>query len=350
MSAVRPHTGVVLINVGTPDSPEVADVRRYLRQFLGDGRVIDLPWLGRKLLVNGIIVPFRAPKSAKAYKKLWTDQGSPLVVHGLALRDALLSELGDGYTVSLGMRYQNPTLKSALEEVKAAGVERIILAPLFPQYASSSTGSALEEAFGIVRGWNDVPPVTTLPSFYREEGYLASFTERILGRDPGSFDHVLFSFHGLPNEHIRRSHASSRAYIGRAQGADAVAGCPCEVGAYDRHPTCYKMQCHATARALAQRAGLVAGQWSVGFQSRLDQDWLQPFSDKRIEELARTGSKKLLVVSPAFVADCLETVIEIGDEYLELFRAHGGQELKLVESLNASPRWVQALAELLKRA
>lgn len=350
MSTFRPHTGIVLINVGTPDSPSVKDVGRYLRQFLGDGRVIDLPWLGRKLLVNGVIVPFRAPKSAKAYRKLWTADGSPLVTHGRALRDALREALGDGYAVSLGMRYQNPSLESALLEVKAAGVQRILLAPLFPQYASSSTGSALEEAFGVMAGWNDVPPVATLPPFHREEGYLASFAERILQCDPNTYDHVLFSFHGLPNAHIRRSHAASRSYIGQARGADPVAGCACEVGEHDKHPTCYKMQCHATARALAQRCGLRAGAWSVGFQSRLDQDWLQPFSDKRIAELAKTGCMKLLVVSPAFVADCLETVIEIGEEYRDLFIEHGGEELKLVESLNASSRWVQAFAEMLRRA
>lgn len=349
MSASRPHTGVVLINIGTPDSPRVGDVRRYLREFLGDGRVIDLPWFGRKLLVNGIIVPFRAPKSAKAYEKLWTPQGAPLIVHGTALRDALDDALGDGFRVSLGMRYRNPALKSVLEEVKASGVQRIILVPLFPQYASSSTGSALEEAFRIIRGWNDVPQVSTVPPFFREDGYLASFAQRILESDPGSFDHVLFSFHGLPNEHIRRSHTSSLSYLGKSHGADAVAGCPCETASYDKHPACYKMQCHSTARALAERAGLSAGGWSVGFQSRLNEDWLQPFSDKRIAELAKNGCRNLLVVSPAFVADCLETVIEIGDEYLELFRHHGGVELKLVESLNASPSWVQTVADLIKR-
>jgi ferrochelatase len=343
-------TGVLLINVGTPDSPRTSDVRRYLKQFLGDGRVIDLHWLGRKLLVNGIIAPFRAPKSAKAYAKLWTGRGSPLIVHGTVLRDALNTELGPGYRVALAMSYQNPSISSALLELRKAGAQRLLLLPLYPQYASSSTGAALGSAFEEIARWNDIPAVTTVPPFYREEGYLAAFTERILACGPQGFEHVLFSFHGLPERHIHRSHTPCSEHLQRALDESPIDGCACERKDHFKHPTCYKMQCHWTARALAERCGLNEGGWSVGFQSRLDSKWVRPFSDVRVVELAKAGCKKLLVVSPAFVADCLETVIEIGDEYAELFKKHGGEELRLVPSLNASDRWVRTVVDLVHRS
>jgi protoporphyrin/coproporphyrin ferrochelatase len=345
----RSRIGVLLMNVGTPDSPRVSDVRRYLSEFLGDGRVIDLPWLGRKLLVNGVIVPFRAPKSAKSYEKLWTKDGSPLIIHGLALRDGLRRELGPDFVVELAMRYQNPSIESGLNALVNAGVDRILFAPLFPQYASSSTGTAVSKAMAVLGGMNDVPPAVTLPSFYREEAYLNAFTERIKASDPSSFDHVLFSFHGLPERHIQRSHTVGSTHLQRELSDTPIDGCACETGDYDRHPSCYKMQCHVTARTLAMRAGLSPGRWSVGFQSRLDQRWVKPFSDEIVRSLPSKGVKRLLVASPAFVADCLETVIEIGEEYAELFKENGGNELKLVPSLNAEAGWVSGFAQLLKR-
>lgn len=343
-------TGVLLMNVGTPDSPRTSDVRRYLEQFLGDGRVIDLSWLGRKLLVNGIIAPFRAPKSSRAYGKLWTPQGSPLIVHGTALRDALSIELGPDHRVALAMSYQRPSIQEGLLALRRAGAQRIVLVPLYPQYASSSTGASLQAAFREIGEWNDIPSISTIPSFYREEGYLAAFTERILSCVPKGYDHVLFSFHGLPERHIHRSHTPCSSYLDRNVNERPVSGCPCEIADHDEHPSCYKMQCHWTARALAMRCGLEQGRWSVGFQSRLNSEWVRPFSDVRVQELAREGHKKLLVVSPAFVADCLETLIEIGEEYAELFQHHGGEELRLVPSLNASPVWVDALAALVRKA
>ena len=344
-----PVTGVLLMNVGTPDSPRTADVRRYLKQFLGDGRVIDLPWLGRKLLVNGIIAPFRAPKSAKAYAKLWTPKGSPLIVHGTALRDALNAELGPAFRVALAMSYQSPSIHDALMELRKAGAQRLVLVPLYPQYASSSTGASLQAVFQEIARWNDIPPVATIPPFYREEGYLGAFAERIQACEPGRSEHVLFSFHGLPERHIQRSHTTCSSHLQRELDDRPIAACRCEREEYDAHPSCYKMQCHWTARELAKRCGLKDGDWSVGFQSRLDSKWVRPFSDVRVEELAKAGCKKLLVVSPAFVADCLETVIEIGEEYAELFRSHGGDELRLVPSLNASPTWVRAIAGFIRR-
>ncbi len=343
-------TGVLLMNVGTPNSPRTTDVRRYLRQFLGDGRVIDLPWIGRKLLVNGIIAPFRAPKSAKAYAKLWTANGSPLIVHGNALREALAEQLGPRYRVALAMSYQAPSIQESLLSLRREGIQRLVLVPLYPQYASSSTGASLQAAFDEMAAWNDIPAIVSVPPFYREEGYLAAFAQNIRSCSPARFDHVLFSFHGLPERHIQRSHTVASAMLQKDLDTTPIGGCACERGDFDQHPSCYKMQCHWTARELAKRCDLGTGSWSVGFQSRLDSRWVKPFSDERIKELARSGCKKLLVVSPAFVADCLETVIEIGEEYAELFHEYGGKELQLVPSLNASPAWVSAVAELVVRS
>jgi len=270
----KSRTGVVLINVGTPDSPAVGDVRRYLREFLGDGRVIDLPWLGRKLLVNGIIAPFRAPKSAKAYRKLWTPQGSPLIVHGNALVEAVQQRLGSSFKVVLAMRYQKPALPKVLDELLREGVGHVVLVPLFPQYSSAATGTALQEAMRILGTYTDVPSVSSVGPFHADEGYLNAFKQRIEQHKPETYDHVLFSFHGLPDRHIQRSHTTCSGAMQKDLDSTPVAGCPCEQGPYDKHPSCYKMQCHATARALAQRSGLSSDRWSVGFQSRLDQKWL----------------------------------------------------------------------------
>ncbi len=346
---MKPRTGVLLINVGTPDSTSVGDVRKYLREFLGDGRVIDLPWAARKLLVNGIIAPFRAPKSAKAYRKLWTPAGSPLIVHGEALARALQARLGDDHLVLLAMRYQSPSLSGAIDRLMKERVKEIVIVPMFPQYSSAATGTALQEAFRIIGGYAEVPAVRTVPAFHDDPGFLDAFARRIHSCAPSTYDHVLFSFHGLPDRHVQRAHTACAKSLDTRLDKSPVTGCACERGPYDAFPTCYKMQCHATARALAARVGLPSGQWSVGFQSRLDQRWLRPFSDAIVKEAPAKGIKRMLVVSPAFVADCLETVIEIGEEYAELFQEHGGDQLTLVPSLNAEPAWVEAFARIIQR-
>lgn len=340
----------MLINVGTPDSTAVADVRKYLREFLGDGRVIDLPWPLRKVLVNGIIAPFRAPRSAKAYRELWTAEGSPLIVHGQALAQALQAELGPEHLVLLAMRYQQPSLRAAVERLMRERVREVVVVPMFPQYASAATGTALEEAFRLLARHAEIPAVSTVPAFHDDPGFLDAFAQRIRTCSPADYDHVLFSFHGLPDRHVQRAHTPCASSLERRLDRSPVAGCPCEAGPYDAFPSCYKMQCHATARALAARTGLPRERWSVGFQSRLDQRWLRPFSDAIVKEAPSKGIKRMLVVSPAFVADCLETVIEIGEEYAELFREHGGEQLTLVPSLNAEPAWVSALASLVRRS
>lgn len=341
-SARSGRTGLLLINLGTPDAPDPGAVRRYLRQFLGDPRVLDIPAVGRWLLLNFVILPFRPAKSAAAYRKVWTKEGSPLMVHSLALRDRLRARMGDRWQVELGMRYGNPSLESALEALRKGGVDSIFAAPLFPQYASSSTGSALEELYRLVAAKWNVPTVGTLGTFFDEPAFIDSFAA--VGRphvDELQPDHVLFSFHGLPERQISRSDESGGHCF-------TTAGCCDALGPDNRH--CYRAQSFDTARRIAGSLGLPADRWSVSFQSRLGATpWIKPYTDLVLPELAKKGVKRVLVFCPAFVADCLETVEEIGLRGREQFLQAGGEELRLVPSLNASPAWVESLAALIER-
>lgn len=340
---MKKKVGVLLMQLGTPDSPKVSDVRRYLSEFLNDPRVIDLPWLPRKLLVNGIIVPFRAPKSAKIYKELWdmSDGVSPLLVHSQNLQKLVQEKLNGeeaDITVELAMRYQNPSMDSVLERMKSANYDQIILLPLFPQYASASTGSAIEKAMNIIRQWWVIPEVSIINQFYDNEGYIKAITEIASQFDLKEFDHVLFSYHGLPERQVDKVY----------EGSDLCADQSCEKEVTDKNKFCYKATSYATTRILAEKLGLKEEDYTVCFQSRLDEKWLEPFSDKVVEEKAKEGAKKLLVFSPAFVADCLETLIEIGDEYQEIFEEHGGEKVQLVPSTNTNPHFVDGLVNLIQ--
>jgi len=326
---------VLLINLGTPDSPSVADVRRYLFQFLNDPRVIDIPWLLRKMLVNLIIVPFRAPKSAAIYKKLWTKDGSPLLIHGQEVQRKLSSALPANYKVFLAMRYGNPSIPSVMEEVKKWQPNRITVLPLFPQYASSSSGSALESFLVNISRWWVIPEVKILSQYFFHPGYIKSFIERGRQYQVSDFDHVLFSYHGLPVRQV------DKVYPG-----DLCKDHHCETSLDEENLYCYKAACYETTRRIASGLGIPETKYTVAFQSRLDKNWLKPFSDEVVETLAGNGVRKLLVFSPAFVADCLETTIEIGDEYEHLFKKAGGEKLQLVESLNAHPVWIETLQDL----
>ena len=331
-------TGVLHINLGTPDSPSVSDVRKYLFQFLNDPRVIDIPWLARKLLVNLIIVPFRAPKSAKIYKQLWTEKGSPLLMYGIELQEKVQQELGNEYVVELAMRYQQPSLESVLEKMRKQNYKKIIVIPLYPQYASSSTGSTLQLVLNTISKWYVIPELKVVSQFYDNEGYINSFVERGKQYNPEEYDHVIFSFHGLPVRQVDKVY----------DNAKPCSDHNCENEISDENYYCYKASSFATARAIAGKLNIPNENYTVSFQSRLDEKWLEPFSDKVIEQKAKEGIKKILVFSPAFVADCLETTIEIGHEYSEIFRNNGGEKLQLVESLNAHPLWVTTIAQLAK--
>ena len=331
-------TGVLLIQLGTPDSPSVSDVRRYLSEFLNDPRVIDIPWLPRKLLVNGIIVPFRAPKSAKIYKKLWAHGNgvSPLLSHTENLSKLLGESLKEkNVTVEMAMRYQNPSMDQVLERMRLANYDQIVIVPLFPQYASASTGSAIEKAMQIIRKWWVIPEIKIVSQFYDHEGYLDSIIARAASFDLAEYDHILFSYHGLPERQVDKIYDSG-----------LCSDQPCEDEINEHNGYCYKATCYATTRLIAEKLQLKPEQYTVCFQSRLNQKWIQPFSDQVVEEFAKKGAKKLLVFSPAFVADCLETIIEIGDEYQEIFTAHGGEKIQLVPSSNDHPRFVDCLKDL----
>lgn len=328
-------TGVLLINLGTPDSPSVGHVRSYLSQFLNDPRVIDIPWLLRKMLVNLIIVPFRAPKSAKIYQKLWTDKGSPLLYYSERARDLLQEQLDSTYEVHLAMRYKNPSIPDVLEKMRKKNYERIIVVTMFPQYASASTGSALEEVMRVVGKWWVIPELKFVSQYFDHPSYIEAFAERGRKYNINEYDHVLFSYHGLPERQVDKVYND---------GLCSDHDCEHEITEENRY--CYKATCYATTRLLAAKLNIPQEKYTVCFQSRLDKKWLKPFSDEVVRQCGDKGMKKILVFSPAFTADCLETIIEIGDEYQEIFTEHGGEKVQLVESLNDHPLWIKCLKEL----
>ena len=331
--------GVLLVNLGTPDSPSVANVRKYLREFLSDRRVIDIPNLSRFLLVNGIIVPFRSPKSAKLYKELWTERGSPLLFYGKSLREMLQKSLGTEYRVVLGMRYQSPSIEAALcELINKYWVSKIIVIPLFPQYASATTGSIHEKVMKLVKKRQVIPEIHFVSKFIQHPLFIKAFTERgkekMLNQD---YEHFVFSYHGLPERQIKK--ASSGNYC---QLSDS---CCAEYGINNQY--CYRAQCVETTRLLVAELGVPPEKCTTCFQSRLGKNpWIRPYAEDIIKELAERGVKKVLAFSPAFVADCLETIIEVGEEFRDEFMRQGGEKWTLVESLNDSSLWVACLKDL----
>lgn len=332
-------TGILLINLGTPDSPATSDVRKYLREFLMDRRVIDINPVSRWFLINLIIAPLRAPKSAKLYEKIWTKEGSPLLIHGLKLKKKLQDSLGENYHVAFGMRYQSPSLQTALNELRKARVEKIIAVPLYPQYASSSTGSTIEALMNEIKSWEVTPPVQIISRFHHLPEYMNAVIDASKDYKHEDYDHVLFSFHGLPERHITKSdthYGSGNCSFGEC----------CET-AHEGNQYCYRANCVQTARTIASRLNIPKEKYTICFQSRLGRDpWVKPYSDHEIIRLGKEGKKKVLAFSPAFVADCLETIHEIGTEYDELFREHGGEKIQLVPSLNSNDEWVKALKSM----
>jgi protoporphyrin/coproporphyrin ferrochelatase len=335
-------TGVLLMNLGTPERPTTGAVRSYLRQFLSDPRVIDIHPVGRWLLLNLIILPFRPRKSAAAYRSIWGKEGSPLLTFSQDLVSGVRAELGEGYAVELGMRYGEPSIANGLARLKAEHVGEIVLFPLFPQYSSAATGSALEEAHRVLSSWWNVPPVCSLRDFYDESGFIAAFeavTRPVL--DDFRPDHVLFSYHGLPERHVEKSDETGQHCLRRTDCCDSIV--PSNVN-------CYRAQCYATTRALVKALGLDQGEYDTSFQSRLGRTpWIKPYTDEVLHELRRQGKKRLAVMCPAFVADCLETLEEIAIRGDEQWKELGGEALCLVPSLNAHPRWVQAVSDAVRQ-
>jgi ferrochelatase len=335
-------TGLLLINLGTPDEPSTAAVRRYLREFLSDPRVLDINPVGRSLLLNAVILPTRPAKSAEAYRKVWdAERGSPLLYHSQDLAAGVAADLGDSWRVELAMRYGTPSIPAALDALQRAVCERIVVLPLYPQYASSSTGTSMELVMGLAAKQWTVPHLDFVPPFYADDGYLAAFeaVARPVLADAKP-DHVLFSFHGLPERQITKTD--------RVGGVCSFGDC-CERVPL-ANPDCYRAQCVWTARAVAGRLGLANDGYTICFQSRLGRTpWIKPFTDVVLDEVAKAGKKRLAVLCPAFVADCLETLEEIGIRAVDQFKAAGGEALTLVPSLNATPAWVAAVAAMARR-
>jgi ferrochelatase len=335
-----PRTGVLLVNLGTPDSPRVRDVRRYLREFLSDPRVIDIPAPARWLLLHLVILPFRPRRSAEAYRKIWTPRGAPLLVHGRALRDAVARELGPSYVVELGMRYGRPSIRSALERLGGADVARTLVLPLYPQYSEAATGSSVACVEAEVERRPELPPLDVLPDFHDDPGFVSAWVG-VAQPELEAFrpDFVLFSYHGLPERQVKAADPGAHCLMSD--------DCCDEIGPANRR--CYRAQCFATTRALAARLGLPPDRHSTAFQSRLGRTpWIGPYTDAALPELAAAGHRRLAVLCPAFVADCLETLEEIGIRAREQWLELGGEELHLVPSLNATPAWAATVAHWIR--
>jgi ferrochelatase len=329
--------GLLLLNLGTPDDPQVPAVRRYLRQFLSDPRVIDIHPIARWLLLNLVILPFRPAKSAEAYRTIWTERGSPLLFYTRDLAERVQHELGAGWRVAVGMRYGRPAADQALAELHLAGCSPIHVLPLYPQYASASTGTALEQIYAAAARYPVTPVLRVLPDFYQDPRFIEPAAALARPVVPHA-DHVLFSFHGLPERQVKASDFSGSYCL-------ATAACCDQLGLANR--SCYRAQCFATARALARTLDLPPERTSVAFQSRLGRTpWIRPYTDEVIPELARRGVRRLAVLCPSFTADCLETIEEIGARGVEQFRQAGGEHLDLVPCVNADPAWARGVADM----
>ncbi len=332
-----PKRAVLLVNLGSPDSTSVADVRRYLREFLGDERVIDLkPRWAAWLLVNGLITTFRAPKSAHAYAQIWQPGGSPLVLTSRSVRDKLAAALGPATPVYLAMRYGNPSIASVLGQLVADGVSEVLLFPQYPHYAMSSWETVVAKVYEEAARLAPALRMTCVQPFFQDADYIAALYAVTAPFLAQPHDHVLFSYHGIPERHLRRADSSH---------AHCTLVADCCATASPLHATCYKAQILATTRALVARAGLSADQYSVSFQSRLaGEPWLTPFTDHELVRLPREGKRRLLVLCPAFVADCLETLEEIRGEGKRTFLAAGGETFLQIPCLNDQPPYIDFLA------
>lgn len=328
--------GVLLVNLGSPDGPTAKEVKPYLDEFLMDERVIDVPnWL-RNLLVRGIILQTRPKKSAKAYAKIWWEEGSPLVV--ISERFASKVRQQTDIPVALGMRYGSMSIKNALKELKDKGVSEILLVPLYPHYAMSSYETVVVKTMQEQQANYPDMRITTLPAFYKNPDYIKVLSERILkGLENFDYDHILFSYHGIPERHIRKSDPTKFHC--------KIDGSCCQINSV-AHNTCYRHQCYDTTELVKAELNLDEDKVSTSFQSRLAGDpWLKPYTDFEFERLAKAGIKKLAVITPAFVSDCLETLEEIAMEGKEQFMEAGGEGYIHIPCLNESDSWVALMAE-----
>ncbi|MBN9230704.1 MAG: ferrochelatase [Legionella sp.] len=323
--------GVLLINLGTPSSPTVSGVRAYLREFLTDKRVIDLPAIVRYLLVYGIIIPFRTKKSTHAYQSIWTPEGSPLFTNCQKLTTALQQNMGEHYQVVLGMRYGKPSLDEALHKLKECSTITVI--PLYPQYSSAATGSSIERVFELIKDWSIIPTLRVIRDFYADPAYIeaqATLIKPYISEQ--SF--ILFSYHGLPERQINKG------------GCLNVCQEECPAPLL-KNPGCYKAQCHQTSHLLAQKLNLSSAHYQTAFQSRLGKTpWIKPYTEEKLTSLSKQGVKNLIIACPSFTADCLETLEEIKLRAQEQWHNLGGETLTVVPCLNAEAIWVKALKQI----
>lgn len=320
--------GFLLINLGTPNSTDTSSVRSYLREFLTDKRVIDLPALLRYVLVYAFILPFRSKRSAEAYQSIWTEQGSPLLFHSQNLVSKIQKEVGPENRVALGMRYGQPSIATALNQLRHC--ESITILPLYPQYSSAANGSSLAEVMRIMSSWDLIPSITLISDFFQHPAYLKAQAQ-IIKTYLQDQTHVLFSYHGIPERQITKSSCKSIC----------TESCPALTD--DIH-SCYRAQCYESSRLLAGELGLSIHNYSTAFQSRLGKTpWVKPYTDQILAELIAKGIKKLIIVCPSFVADCLETLEEIGIRLKQEWIRLGGKELIVVPSMNTDPLWIKAV-------
>jgi protoporphyrin/coproporphyrin ferrochelatase len=331
-------TGILLVNLGTPNSFTPKDVYRYLIEFLTDERVIDVPWLYRQLLVRGILVPKRFKYSALCYEKIWTEEGSPLLAYGKKVKGLLQETLGENYSVELAMRYQNPNIKTGISNLLNQHIEELIVFPLFPQYASATTGSIIQKTMECLKHQLYIPKVSFINNFADHPAFIEAFSELGRSHPLHSYDFFLFSYHGLPQRHLikqdRHNHCMQKKDC--CQSNTSI------------NRSCYAAQCYATTQALVDSLEIPKNKFCVTFQSRLGKEpWLEPYTNETIVNLAKQNHKKILVFCPSFVCDCLETTYEIGMEYAAEFKHAGGEQLDLVRGLNDNSYWIKALKRII---
>jgi ferrochelatase len=337
MASTKTKKGIILINLGSPDSTNVSDLRKYLDEFLMDERVIDKPWLMRALLVKGIIVPFRAPKSAEAYKQIWTEEGSPLIVFTKKLQHALQARVDE--PVEIAMRYGNPTAEEAYAalEKRSPEINEVIILPLYPHYAMSSYETAVEHMKKVYKQKKYPFTISFVSPFYKNDAYLNALAASIRPSLEKKYDHILFSYHGVPARHIRKSDVT---------GCHCLQSDTCCETESPAHAFCYRHQVRTTTRLVCEQLKISPDKYSISFQSRLGKGWLEPFTDIRLEEMPGEGIKNLLILCPAFVSDCLETLEEIAMRGKEIFMKAGGESFKMIPCLNTNALWVDAVEQM----
>ena len=330
---------LLIINLGTPDDPSYFSVFKFLKEFLSDPRVIDIPRMFRILLVNLIICPFRSFSSSKVYRQMWkaNNNESPIKTNTEKLIQKLQNKLPN-YDVYSAMRYQNPSIKDTLSEILLTNPDEIIIFPSFPQYASSTTGSVYEEVFNILSKEWVIPKIKFINQFFNNDLFIDAWIEKISDFDLSNYEKIIFSYHGLPDTQVDKVYNEGKCIDQN-----------CDREFNDINKFCYKASCYETTRLISSKLNLNEDQYVTAFQSRLTKKWLTPFTDEVIEDYAKNNVKNILVIAPAFTTDNLETLIEIGDEYVELFNENGGDKLDFVSSLNDSDKWVDAIIDIMEK-